>query len=741
MSLLGRVIVGVYVLWALFYLYWRLGTLNPEAALFSRLIYGVEWFSFLTTLLHLFMVWKLTIRDSRAAPPGLSVDIFIPTYNESTEIVRRTLIAAKHVDYPHKVWLLDDGNRPSMAALAAELGVSYLARENNLHAKAGNLNNALQYSKAQFIAIFDADHAPKRNFLDETLGHFAESDVAFVQTPQDFFNLDSFQHRKSNHRTAVWTEQSLFFRVIQRGKDHWNAAFFCGSCAIIRRSALDHIGGFATTSITEDLETSVMLHKAGFRSVYLPQALAFGIAPASANAYLRQRVRWGQGAMQVIRKEWFFLRGRLSLAQRLNYMSSTITYFDGWAKGIFYLTPAWVLLSGNMPLITNTREFLPLFLPYLLLSYLVQEEAGRGYGRSLLVEQYNMARFAGFIWATLGLIPRQLRFKVTPKEATSATSQEARAISPQIAIGILNLSAILIASVLWMLSSVHKLPLDGLIANMVWALVNSGMAFMVIRFTLMRTRFQRGSYRFPIPLPAFVRFGGGKYLMTIDDISLSGCNLYGLFPKTLLIGDVVTGSLLLPGDKVPFTATVVRLGTATQGSTTYYKSVGLSFEWKGADAEDRLGLFLFGSDLQWKLHTLSERVPTPLEVTTRVLGRIRKIENPDMARWSAAIVRSHGSGYGLLSVRHNGSPQRHLATYRKLDQSRLVTVREFTHGGIHSVSLNALQLIAQLSTPTGVVYLYVGEARLQHTLRQAAMLPAPPPSQRPAHEWISAVFS
>ena len=169
-------------------------------------------------------------------------------------MLRRTLLAASRMEYPHQTWLLDDGNRPEARALADSLGCRYLARERNTDAKAGNLNNALQHSEAELIAVFDADHAPARDFLTRTLGYFADPAVAFVQTPQDFYNLDSYQHRQHPRRHLVWTEQSLFFRVIQRGKDCWNAAFFCGSCAVLRRRALDKIGGFATGSVTEDLQ-------------------------------------------------------------------------------------------------------------------------------------------------------------------------------------------------------------------------------------------------------------------------------------------------------------------------------------------------------------------------------------------------------------------------------------------------------------------------------------------------------
>jgi cellulose synthase (UDP-forming) len=304
-----------------------------------------------------------------AAADRLSVDVFIPTYNESVALVRKTLLAARAMDYPHKTWLLDDGRRPEMEALARQLGCEYLARADNEHAKAGNLNHALAHSSGEMVVVFDADHAPRRDFLVKTLGYFEDEDVGFVQTPQDFYNLDSYQHRWRGKGRTVWTEQALFFRVIQRGKDYWNAAFFCGSCAVVRRSALDEIGGFATGTVTEDLHTSLRIHARAYKSVYHAEPLAFGLAPESIEPFIGQRVRWGQGAMHVWRKEGILSHRGLSLAQRLNYLASALTYFDGWQKGIFYFAPAVVLLTGLLPLLATTPEFLLHFIPYYLLTF------------------------------------------------------------------------------------------------------------------------------------------------------------------------------------------------------------------------------------------------------------------------------------------------------------------------------------------------------------------------------------
>lgn len=706
LSAFAQILIFLYLALATIYLVWRAGTLNPDAPVFSGLVYGAELFGFGTTLLHLFMIWRLSVRHAPPAPSGLSVDIFVPSYNEPVDMVRRTLLAARNVDYPHGTWLLDDGNRAEMAALAAELGLHYLARTDNRHAKAGNLNNALKHSTADFIATFDADHAPKRNFLDETLGFFRDPKLSFVQTPQDFFNLDSYQHRKSPHDQQVWTEQSLFFRVIQRGKDVWGAAFFCGSCAVVRRSTLDKIGGFCTQSITEDLETSVAIHKAGYRSIYIPEPLAFGIAPSSASPFLAQRIRWGQGAMQVIRKEWFFLRGRLTLPQRLNYMASTLTYFDGWQKAIFYLAPVWVLTTGTMPLITDAKTFLLMFVPYFILTFLVFEETGRGYGRAALIEQYNMGRFAAFAWSTVGLFRKNLRFRITSKDNLSATQTAARVMSPQILVSGLNILAIGVGILLWTFG--RHLPIDGLIANIVWASVNFTMAFLVVKFTLLRTKFKRKEYRFPVALPAYVTFGDdAQIMMTVDDISSSGCRLYGRFPASAQLGDLLHGELLMPGKALPFTAWIAALIPGESAGEHYTKAIGLAFQWQDNKDRDQLDLFLYGSDLQWQLQGLNDRVRTPTEVIQQRLSGQQAEDEQHLDTWTT--VELSGSQQtaepGLLSRPHGQEALRIVASFRRIDGHDQVSVREFTRRGSHLVVLRPTRSLAQVSTPTGVLYL------------------------------------
>ena len=696
--------VLLFLVLGFWYLGWRWSTINWSAPFFSIAIYAAEIISFVMATLHVWMCWRLTIREAPEAPSGVTVDVFIPTYNESVDLVRKTLIAAINMRYPHKTWLLDDGNRMEMRRLSAELGCGYIARKENTHAKAGNLNHALAQTSGEFVAIFDADHAPKVTFLTRTLGYFLNEKVAFVQTPQDFFNLDSYQHRWRNDKKTVWTEQSLFFRVIQRGKDAWNAAFFCGSCAIIRRTSLEKIGGFATGTVTEDLHTSIRIHANGFESVYHAEPLAFGIAPESLSPFITQRIRWGQGAMHVWRKEGILTRRGLSLAQRLNYFISVSTYFEGWIKLLFYFAPVVVLTTGILPLITGTQDFLLHFVPYYLVSFLIFEEVGRGYGRSLFIEQYNMTRFAAFAWSTLALFFPTLRFKVTPKGKFA--SKDVGFSLPQWLVMTLNFIAIPVGITLY--SVWQALPLDALVANGVWACVNVGLAAAVLRFTSRLSKNRRNAYRFPIPLFASLDFATGEQCFgTIDDISDRGCRFYGRLPKGVLAGDRFQGEITLPDGALHFSGDVRSLIPLNSQSPAI-KGLGCSMEMDAAE-RDRLEAFLFGTDMQWQINGYVEQVSTPLSILMpkRVPPVLKQLLS--VKHWKAVHAHSNESGANgvvncMLSA-PDRSGDRFLLSFAALREKTNWWLSVFARTN-SAVMATSLELCQAVDTASGMLYLY-----------------------------------
>lgn len=708
LSLAQKLLVVAFLGVGAWYLSWRPTAFNTDAPLFSSVVYAAEIFGFVCAILYLTMCWKLKQRQPLPMLEGATVAVFIPTINESVDIVRRTIMAAQRMKQANEVWLLDDGNRLEMQVLADELGCRYVARTENSHAKAGNLNNALRYTQAEFIAIFDADHAPAPNFLEETLGFFRDAKVAFVQTPQDFYNLDSFQHRLDRRESLVWSEQTLFFRVIQAGKDRLNAAFFCGSCAVIRRTALDDIGGFATGTVTEDIHTSLKLHKRGWSSVYYARSLAFGLAPASAIPFLKQRLRWGQGAMQVWRQEGVLFTRGLSGRQRVAYLATMLQYFEGWQRLVFFLAPVVVLTTGTMPIMQMDREFLMRFIPYYILTFWVFEEVARGYGRSLLTEQYNMMRFAVFITATFGFFLRKLRFVVTPK-AMGERDATRRTLWPQYLVLGLNLVAIPIG--IFVVGRQGALPLGALVANVLWAAVTFGIAASAIHYALLSSSFCRREYRFPLPVPLRTRDGKGVESVALaTDISPLGCRVVGAITSSAEQAQEIRGELLLPTGPLPVVA-IVRALIPPGKDQSAEPALGCEFRWGVSDERNRLEMFLFGSDLQWQLNGLSDRIRPPLErVAAMFSGAVQDSSRRLVGQnWSPVLYKRVNSkldsGVGFISRSDPRTGDRTMVSLGVLPPNGRLYAEEVTASGPRGV-VGRVQDEAVLETHAAPIYLY-----------------------------------
>ena len=708
LSLAQKLLVLAFLGVGVWYLTWRPSAFNLDAPVFSSVVYGAEIFGFACALLYLAMCWKLRQRKPLPVLEGATTAVFVPTINESVDIVRRTVMAAQRMKHATEVWLLDDGNRLEMQVLADELGCRYLARTENSHAKAGNLNNALRHTDAEFIAIFDADHAPAHNFLEETLGFFRDAMVAFVQTPQDFYNLDSFQHRLDREHSLVWSEQTLFFRVIQAGKDNLNAAFFCGSCAVIRREALDDIGGFATGTVTEDIHTSIKLHKRGWKSVYYARSLAFGLAPASAIPFLKQRLRWGQGAMQVWRQEGVVFARGLSAGQRVSYLATMLAYFEGWQRLIFFLAPVVVLTTGTMPIMQLDREFLVRFIPYYVLTFWVFEEVARGYGRSLLTEQYNMLRFPVFITATFGLFLRKLRFVVTPKQM-GVRDATRNSLWPQYLVFGLNLVAIPVGLVFY--SGQGGLPPGALVANVAWATLTFGIAALAIRYALRSSSYQRREYRFPLPVPLRVAGPNGRAAVALaTDISPLGCRIVGAPAAAATAGHEIRGELLLPTGPLPVVASV-RAVIPAGNDEHAQPALGCEFRWGVSDERNQLEMFLFGSDLQWQLNGLSDRVRTPIERLAALVSGAPDAKWRRLAgqTWSPVMYKrvnaEQGSGVGFISGTDPKTGERTMVSLGILPRNGRLYAEEVTAAGPRGV-VGRVEDEEVLETHAAPIYLY-----------------------------------
>jgi len=577
----------------LYYLIWRLSsTLNSDAAGFSLVVWGAEAYGLLTFVLFAFMVWDVSRKPISALQQGLKVDIYVPTYNEDITLLEATLTGCNQVRYPHTTYLLDDGQRPEVERLALRLGCRYLTRPDNQHAKAGNLNAALPRTDGDFIAILDADTIPQPDFIDSTLGYFVDQRVALVQLPQEFFNLDSAQHLTGRDATDSWHEQELFYRVIQPGKNRWNSAFWCGSPSVVRRSALVAVGGVATETVTEDIHTSIRLHGQGWKTVYHDEVLAFGQAPQTLHAFAVQRLRWAQGSMQLLRsRENPLIAPGLTIAQRLNYLASMLTYFDSYQKLVLLATPSLILVTGVLPIAVNGIDFFTHWLPYYLLVWGTNTLLGRRYYRHVTVEQFNLLKMFLFLRASLTLVwPRSLTFRVTPKSVgRSALAEERTELVPHMVVlagvgagllvGLLNLA--------WGISTDHLASADIVLVTLLWSMFNAAMLVLPI-VRILRRAHNRMNYRFPVQLTARMTDQRGKIVWAVaTDLSRFGARL--TTPDQLQLDSSLSLTLELPDGPLAVEAEVAHKQKLADGLVEW----GLRFTHIDLAAQQRLTAFLF----------------------------------------------------------------------------------------------------------------------------------------------------
>jgi cellulose synthase (UDP-forming) len=341
--------VLVSVTMSLRYMYWRMtSTLDFQNWLDIVFGYGLllaELYALTVLLLgYVQTIWPLR-RDPVPMPIDVStwpsIDIMIPTYNEPLEVVKLSVLTAVSMDWPPdriRIYVLDDGRRPEFQAFCAEIGVGYMARDSNEFAKAGNLNAALALTDGEYVAVFDCDHIPTRSFLQICM-------LAMLQTPHFFFSPDPFEKNLNTFR-AVPNEGELFYGLVQDGNDLWNAAFFCGSCAILRRKPLMEIGGMATETVTEDAHTALKLNRAGYDTAYLAVPQAAGLATESLSRHIGQRIRWARGMAQIFRLDNPLFGRGLSIGQRMCYLNAMLHFFYGLPRIVFLTAPLAFLFFG-----------------------------------------------------------------------------------------------------------------------------------------------------------------------------------------------------------------------------------------------------------------------------------------------------------------------------------------------------------------------------------------------------------
>ncbi len=486
-----------------------------------------------------------------------SVDVFIPTYTEDKEITRVTATAALLLDYPKeklRIYILDDGsseqrrNNPSLASaawqryremqeMASNLGVGYLTRERNEHAKAGNLNEALKKTGGDLILILDCDHVPARDFLQKTVGWFLRDKKLFlVQTPHFFINPDPLEKRMGSFGNAP-SENEMFYRANHPAMDLWNASFFCGSAAVLRRKYVEEVGGIAGETITEDAETALGLHAKGYTSAYIDRPMVCGLSPETLGDFLVQRTRWCQGMLQIgFLKNPTLLSG-LDLPQRICYTSAYLFWFFGFARFLFFIAPTLFVLFGLKIYHASSMQVLAYAMPNLIISFISSDYLFGKYRWPMYSECYEGLQSIFLLPAMLGVIsnPRKPTFKVTPKGQNLSHDSLSPLAGPFYLMVVFQLISVPMTVYEWFAHPIYR---DVLMICGGWLIYNLIVAFASLGIFWERSQIRR-HHRFPAKGKVTAVLRAANIEGEMMDLSLSGMGFKFLESDAVKKDDIV----------------------------------------------------------------------------------------------------------------------------------------------------------------------------------------------------------
>jgi len=605
------------------YLWWRMtSTLNWDSSL--DLIWGLLLLiSELYTWTILLFGYAQTAWPLKRPPLTLPadsgiwpcVDVFIPTYNEPLKVVKPTVYAALGIDWPKdklNIHLLDDGRREEFRCFAEQAGINYIARPSNEHAKAGNLNHALTKTNSEFIAIFDCDHIPTRSFLQLCMGWFLrDPKLALVQTPHHFYSADPFERNLGIFRTAP-NEGELFYGLIQDGNDMWNATFFCGSCAIIKRAPLEEIGGIAVETVTEDAHTALKLQRLGYNSAYINIPQAAGLATESLSAHIGQRIRWARGMAQIFRLDNPFLGKGLKWTQRLCYSNAMLHFFNGIPRLVFLTAPLAFLLF-HAYVIYAPALFVALYvLPHMAHATITNSRIQGPFRNSFWAEIYETVLSWYIARPTFVALfaPHKGTFNVTSKgDGVDKGYFDWTIALPYLLLIVLNIMGI-IAGV-WQLYSGPLDEVPTLILNLFWVLYNmvilGGAAAVALESKQVRM-----THRVQLTLPIVLHLTNGKRIRgETADFSEGGISIVSAFIPAMQRDESVMVSLWRGKEEMTFPARVMSI-TPTQ--------LRLRWELQNAQQESALVQCTFGRADAWVDWSKERKPDKPIESLATVIS-------------------------------------------------------------------------------------------------------------------------
>ena len=472
-------LITVNTVVSLFYIIWRITVIPVNSGLLSfvlgvvlysaELLGLVAFFNFQYLFAKKYQLELKTLNDFNNNIP--SVDVLICTYNEPLNLLEKTIVASTNMNYPLdklNIYVCDDGRRDNLKELCTKYGVNYITRDNNEGAKAGNINNALKHINSDLFAVLDADMIPKEEFLEKTIGYFSDENMAFVQTPQVYYNKDMYQY---NLKKKIPNEQDFFMREIQEARASRGAVLHVGTNAVFRKKYVDEIGGYPTCSITEDMAVGMLLQEKGYSSTFVNEELVLGLSATTFTELVKQRDRWCRGNLQVLKHFNPLLSKGLNFSQKIAYFDGAVYWFSNLQKMVYICCPLIYLITSTLIIDTDIMELLTMYIPFLIGQSLIFKVFSSR-SRSITWEHYYDVAMAPHLCLSIikELLCLRINFNVTSKEVTlNKKSFQFKIVLPHIIIILLTIIGWIVSTKLVLENNMH---FGAYLINIFWSIFN-----------------------------------------------------------------------------------------------------------------------------------------------------------------------------------------------------------------------------------------------------------------------------
>lgn len=474
-----------------------------------------------------------------------SVDVLICTYNEPLSLLEKTMAASLNLNYPKdklNIYICDDGHRNELKKLCNKYKINYITREDNEGAKAGNINNALTHIKGNLFAVLDADMIPKKEFLQKTVGYFSDDNMAFIQTPQVYYNQDIYQYNLGKN---IPNEQDFFMRDIQEARASRDAVLHVGTNAVFRKKYVEEIGGYPTCSITEDMAVGMLLQEKGYSSALINEELVFGLSANTFTELVKQRDRWCRGNLQVLKHfNPLFSKG-LNFGQKIAYFDGAVYWFSNLQKIVYIVCPLIYLLTSKLIIDSTIYSLLNVYIPFLVGQHLIFKTFSPK-SRSVKWSHYYDTAMAPHL--TLSIIKELLclniKFNVTSKEVVlNKKSFQFKIVLPHIILAIISIIAWIVSTKLVIENNMH---FGAYLLNILWSIFNFLGALISLKVAYQKPIF-RISERIPVNDNIKVKIYNKKNNLIVGkllDISGKGIGILLNENSTFEVKDTVKINLL-----------------------------------------------------------------------------------------------------------------------------------------------------------------------------------------------------